>query len=162
MNSILFDACTLISLQRAGVLIPILTGLKAHSICYAGEFVVEECCDEIPCFLTPIIHAQLITVVTNLITTAEFMDALMKYKLGDGETECMLISLKTGHTICSDDRKARAMFSQAGCLHSTGTIGLLKHVINLGILPRAAADAAYIKMINTGSFLPKHTPALLD
>jgi predicted nucleic acid-binding protein len=75
--------------------------------------------------------------------------------LGDGETECLLFTIDYGHSMASDDRKARTIAqSQIGGTRVTGSLGLLRNAVRAVKLSQQDAMTAYTRMQQAGAFLP--------
>ena len=84
-----------------------------------------------------------------------FIGLQSKYALGPGETECLAIATHAGCNVSCDDRLARAMIEhELGKARLTGTIGLLKQLVDTCILTGRQVAEAHAKMIAHGAFLP--------
>jgi predicted nucleic acid-binding protein len=63
------------------------------------------------------------------------------------------------HGVCTDDRRARQVTEKwLGSGRLTGTLGLLKRCVSMGLLNAADAFAAYNQMVDMGAFLPEIEP----
>lgn len=144
------DACSLINLQKSGVIDTVL-GLKAYEF-RVGSFVKEEC----GAFLQPYIDSGLLGELSDArLSSAEFSRVLDCYDLGFGETECIAFALLDGMSVCSDDAKARkAAQSELGESRVIGTLFLLRQCVKNGTLTAESALAAYEQMRAKGAFLP--------
>lgn len=92
------------------------------------------------------------------MSAVTFIALLEKYRLGDGETECLAFALSSTDVICCDDGRARRVMTQEiGTGRVTGSLGLLISIAADGLLAVDAAVDAYQTMIDTGGFLPNHS-----
>jgi hypothetical protein len=70
-----------------------------------------------------------------------------------GEAESVTISLSRGWVLATDDLRARRQVKQAGRA-VTGTVGILKIVVEDGLLSVSEGDRALTGMIQVGYFSP--------
>jgi predicted nucleic acid-binding protein len=127
---------------------------------FIGPIVYGECTKQ-PC---PKLEAELkgnkIELLDpNLISVALFSSMSNKYKLGDGETECLCYGKTMNLYVCSDDRKAReSITSELGSDYLIGTIGLLKISKEQSLITCPQAFTIYQEMKIKGAFLPELKP----
>jgi len=95
----------------------------------------------------------------SAIPASVFVNLVELYRLGDGETESLMFAQTNESLIvCSDDRAARrAATSLFGADRVIGSIRLLLHCIEDGLLTSDAAFALYRQMIIRGAFFPNLT-----
>ncbi|WP_374405391.1 hypothetical protein [Pelagerythrobacter sp.] len=87
-------------------------------------------------------------------TFLEFVD---RYRLGDGEAECILLAeIDNDAVVCCDDlrgRKKAIMLLGEGRL--IGSLALLRMTVEGGQLDSQGAFTAYQQMRDAGGFLPE-------
>jgi predicted nucleic acid-binding protein len=89
------------------------------------------------------------------LPAGRFLDLLARYRLGEGETECMLFGETHGLVVVTDDRAARKAASELlGSDRVTGSLGLLRRGVASGLVSAEGAIARYQKMKAMGGFLP--------
>jgi predicted nucleic acid-binding protein len=69
--------------------------------------------------------------------------------LGPGEAACLAVAASRGVAVLTDDRNARAVAGSLG-IEVSGTLGVLFHLVEIGGLSLAEADALLAKMIRAG------------
>lgn len=156
----LLDACSFINFYYSRLLLSENLGLQdcPDQICI-GELVCEEVKAEADQYdsLVGLVGVGYIEVLpSELIDFFEFEKIKVSHRLGDGETECMLWARKCiDIVVCTDDRKARRDISaEIGSHRVTGTIGLLRKMVDCCVISRRDAYEAYRHMMNGGGFLP--------
>jgi predicted nucleic acid-binding protein len=144
------DACSLINLDKGGVL-EIVLRLDTHQF-FVGTFVEEESGS----FLKPYLEQGCLTKLSDdRLPSSAFSQILSRYDLGYGETECIVFAALDNSAVCSDDLKARkAAQAELGEGRVTGTLFLLKECVKRGVLTSQAARGAYEQMRTKGAFLP--------
>lgn len=155
MNSQL-DACTIVFLTNGEVLDTILK--LAGRTWLVGQIVSDECRHKgqvIPKLQQAIDDGRITVLDGSDINAADFLNLLDKYKLGDGETECLTYAISNGHIICTDDKKARNIITNLlGQDKVIGSLGLLKEAVQESLLTSVEAMQVYHLMIARGAFLP--------
>lgn len=156
--AITLDACSIINLSNANAL-EVVLGMPEKAF-IVSPMVAGEC------------HAECVVEVVRLTATcnitlaqeqdidaALFLELLDTHELGQGETECLAICLTGNHSLCCDDRKARAVATELiGELRVMGSLRLLKWAVEAGRISSADAYIAYRGMIDAGGFLPELAP----
>jgi predicted nucleic acid-binding protein len=160
--AIALDACSIINLSNASAL-EIVLGMPERAF-IVSPMVAGEC------------HAECVVEVVRLTATcnitlaqeqdidaALFLELLDNHELGQGETECIAICFAGHHSICCDDRKARAVATDLlGEERVMGSLRLLKWAVEAGRITSDAAYSAYRAMIDAGGFLPTLAPDWFD
>lgn len=152
---IVVDASCLINLINGEVLDAVLT-VPNHEYSI-GPLVYEECKGLHRTALDrEIVNGRLVLIDDSQVSAARFASLLRQYSLGDGETECLLLSFDFAYSMACDDRKARSV-AQIHLDPSavTGSLGLLRDAVRERILNPHEAIQAYKKMISAGAFLPQ-------
>jgi predicted nucleic acid-binding protein len=118
--------------------------------------VYSECSPDFDAKIRGALGSSKLTLLDdNEATSSVFLDLLERFGLGDGETECLAFSVGTDFGVCSDDRKARQISeSIIGKEKVTGSLGLLREAVHLGLVTADEAFQTYIKMKTAGGFLP--------
>ncbi len=73
--------------------------------------------------------------------------------LDQGEAACLALAFSRGYAFLTDDRVARREARRLG-VPVSGTIGILKSLVDEGRVPLDAADAALQQMIAAGYYAP--------
>jgi len=146
----MIDACSLINLEKGGVL-DVVLNLEDHDFSVEG-FVDEESGP----FLKPYYEQGLLVKLSDeRVPSSVFSVLLARYDLGYGETECIVFAMIDKSCVCSDDLKARkAAKSELGDGRVVGTLFLLRECVKRGVLIPDAARKAYELMRTKGAFLP--------
>jgi predicted nucleic acid-binding protein len=152
---IIFDASSLINLINGGVFDTVLT-IQAHQF-YLGPLVYSECGTDFGIKIGEALATNKLALLDDSRANGSvFLDLMEQFRLGEGETECLALSLGTDFGICSDDRKARRVCElRLGRERVTGSLGLLREAVQLGLLTAEEAIRIYIKMKVAGGFLPE-------
>lgn len=74
-------------------------------------------------------------------------------KLGYGEASCLALARHRGWLLLTDDRAARKALREEG-LEVTGTLGILKLAIEMGLLPLEEGNFLLQRMIQGGYHSP--------
>lgn len=148
------DASALLNLSNGQVLENVL-GLPNCSFAF-GSLVHEE----IPTLageLAQFLSAGMVTRLDDLLLpAAEFLRMKDQYRLGDGETECLIAARSLNATLVADDQAARRVaIGYLGAKRITGTIGLLRICVGRGRVAKVNAYEAYRMMKAHGGFLPE-------
>lgn len=69
--------------------------------------------------------------------------------LGPGEAACLAVAAARGVAVLTDDRNARTVAGSLG-IEVSGTLGVLLHLVEIGGLSLAEADALLAEMIRKG------------
>ena len=84
-----------------------------------------------------------------------FLELLDRYRLGQGETECLALAVGSEAVVCTDDRKARlAVISETAVDRVIGSLRLLRDAVSAGVLTEADAWESYERMKRAGAFFP--------
>lgn len=151
---IVFDASSLFNLHN-GALFPSILLLPNGPITL-GPQVLRECRSIETALQKLRSEGQADFLSDDELSFGRYMDLLTCYKLGPGETECVVIAETTGCRICCDDLKARRMIAaELGDARLTGTLGLLREAVAAGVIDEEQARTAYATMIARGAFLPE-------
>jgi hypothetical protein len=98
------------------------------------------------------------TLELAVMTPAEvaaFHETKSKHHLGDGETEAVVIAVARGWRVATDDGAARKRFAAHNPpVDVTGTIGLLRQLVEASVVSRAEATAMLETMRSRGGRLP--------
>lgn len=150
---VILDASTLVNLANGEVLSIILS---IPGIRFQVSQVVKGESKSVAAAVDAAISTKMLSLVDDLkISANEFSEAKKQMNLDDGETECILAARALDCTIACDDRAARTIIcSSFGTSRLTGSIGLLRLAINVGLLSSEAAFAAYALMRERGGYLP--------
>ena len=153
-ESVVLDACTVIILEGCGALDAVLS-LEEYQF-QIGPIVLKECGSGCQATLDQHMRGGRLSLVPiEAIPTALFLHLLQRYRLGDGETECLVICEALGCSIATDDMAARrAATALYGATRLTGTLGLLRAAVALGRLTSSAAMEFYNIARRRGAFLP--------
>jgi predicted nucleic acid-binding protein len=151
---IIFDASSLINLVN-GEGFDIVLAIQDHEF-YLGPLVYSESGPGCEAKIGRALGNKKLTLLDdNEATSSVFLDLLERFGLGDGETECLAFSVGTDFVVCSDDRKARQICEIIiGKEKVTGSLGLLREAVHLGLRTADEAFEIYIKMKTAGGFLP--------
>ena len=123
---------------------------------FIGPLALAECGDCSAGLSDTIDSGTLIALEVGDIPTARFLELLSEFRLGDGETEGMVVAERLGLCMATDDRKARKSARLIlGPGRVTGSIGLLGRAVSREALAPADANEFYGRMVRAGSFLPK-------
>jgi predicted nucleic acid-binding protein len=92
----------------------------------------------------------------SALPAGRFLALLARYRLGDGETECLLFGeTHKGLIVVTDDGAARkAVVDLLGSGRLTGSLGLLRRAVVDGLIGPADAMGRYERMKASGGFLP--------
>lgn len=151
---VVLDACTIITLDGCGAFDTVLS-LEAYRF-LVGPLVLGECAPGSEMALRTHLDARRLNeVAAQQISTSHFLRLLDQFRLGDGETECLVIPHATGCIVATDDAAARraapALYGSGGV---TGTLGLLREAVRAGAITPAEALAFYRRAKSAGAFLP--------
>jgi predicted nucleic acid-binding protein len=157
LSDVVLDSCSIINLHKGDALKVILS-LSRHSF-LVGAQVIEECGGRCEVLNAAIQDGRVKILDDSNIPAHEFFDLLSQSGLGDGETECLMHARRnTALLICSDGRAARAVATYAiGASRVIGSIRLLRHCVEDGLLCEDEAFAHYRTMKQRGAFLPPFT-----
>jgi predicted nucleic acid-binding protein len=91
----------------------------------------------------------------STIPAGRFLALLQKYRLGDGETECLAFAETQGLIVVTDDGAARkAAQDLLGAERLTGTLGLLRRAVLAELIAPEDGMRRYELMKSKGAFLP--------
>ena len=153
-TEVVLDACTIITLDGCGALDVILL-IEGYDF-YLGPIVEGECRPGCGTALDGHIAAKRLTRVPVADVPATlFLDLLQRYRLGDGETECLTVCGGLDYLIATDDMAARRAATELyGAEKLTGSVGLLRIAVTRGLLTPSAAMGYYNRGRRAGAFLP--------
>lgn len=153
--NVIMDACSIINLHNGGVLRCICGIPDLHF--QVGPIVGGECSEDCALIIASL-HSDgdLEYLEDNCLDLDSFLDFVDKHKLGDGESECILLaSLDEESSICCDDRRGRTKaLEMIGEERVFGSLRLLKFAVQHSILHSSEAFEAYKLMRSAGGFLP--------
>jgi predicted nucleic acid-binding protein len=150
----IIDASTLINLHNAKVL---KTIISIQNCCFfVSPAVVFECRITAQAHLAELEGCGKLSFVYSGSVPAEaYLDLLMTYQLGEGETECIALALFHPYVLCCDDAKARNVAAKLlGESRVVGSLRLLKWCVEEGVISYAEAFSFYEAMKSSGGFLP--------
>jgi predicted nucleic acid-binding protein len=150
----IIDASTLINLHNASVLKTVASIQRCYF--FVSPAVVFEC------RITAEIHiaelegcGKLRFVHSDSVPAETYLDLLMAYQLGEGETECIALALFHPYVLCCDDAKARSVAAKLlGESRVVGSLRLLKWCVEEGVMSYDKAFSFYEAMKSSGGFLP--------
>jgi predicted nucleic acid-binding protein len=121
-----------------------------------GPLVYSECGTDCGIKIQEAVTNNNLTLLDDSgVKSSMFLELIERFRLGEGETECLALSMGTDFQICSDDRKARRICEiQIGEKRVTGSLGILREAVHLGLLTAEDAIQSYYKMKLGGGFLP--------
>lgn len=154
MNVIL-DACSIINLHNGGVLRSVCSIPKIHV--QVGPIVGGECSEDCALAIASLhTDGDLEYLEDNELEIEDFLLFVDENRLGDGESECILLANLDGQSaICCDDRRGRLKAVELlGEERVLGSIRLVKIAVDNGLMEPAEAFAAYEQMRKLGGFLP--------
>jgi predicted nucleic acid-binding protein len=150
---VVLDASTLINLANGEVLAKILS-LPGRAF-QVSTVVLQESRTVAHAIRAAVKRGDIAWVNDNAIDAYDFERALEEWKLGPGETECILAAKALGCSVACDDGAARRVIgSEIGQSRMTGTVGLLREAVAVGLLTPEAAFEAYGQMKRLGGYLP--------
>jgi predicted nucleic acid-binding protein len=152
--NLILDTCSIINLTN-GKVFRLILRLSTYFF-FVGPQTIGECEDTIRQTILECASAGELTILQDEnISSAIFLELIDRYRLGDGETECLTFAKVFGYGICSDDRKARRVASDViGADGVTGSLGLLKLAVDQELITPQRAFEAYQQMKFLGAFLP--------
>lgn len=153
---IIFDASSLINLLNGNLLASVL--LLSGRTFFAGPIVIGECRQGgvLPVELERQLQSDHIRQLDDsVISAGTFLRLIELYGLGDGETECLAFASVSDFVVSCDDRRARQMIArEVGAVRVTGSLGLLRQLVQDGMLSVAQAKSGYSRMRLSGAYLP--------
>ena len=157
MTSIVLDTCSIINLHHGGVLGTILD-LSGYTFA-VGPSVLDECAGDLRPVLQRHIDERALTLLDDEVLPATlFATLLQRFRLGEGETECLAFAQLHDLDLCTDDRAARrAAGGLLGRNRVTGSPGLLRACVEQGRVTVVEAMSSYQRMRAAGAFLPRIT-----
>lgn len=150
---VVLDASTLINLDNGEVLAEILS-LPGRTFQISPE-VLRESRTVAEAIKEAVERGEIDLVDDTVIDADKYENALSVWELGPGETECILAAKILGCSVACDDGAARKVIEQEIGIHRmTGTVGLLREVVAVGLITEENAFKAYQQMKRLGGFLP--------
>lgn len=151
---VVLDASTLINLDNGDVLAKVLL-LPGWTFQISPE-VRRESRSVAKAIKGAVERGEIDWVDDTAIDAEEYEDALSAWELGPGETECILAAKAQGCSVACDDGAARKVIErEIGITRMTGTVGLLREAVVVGLITAESAFGAYQQMKRRGGFLPK-------
>jgi len=152
----LLDSCALLNLANGGVLAVALSLPNCNF--YICNAVLREIVTNADYIKSLIKSGALKYIDDNQIPAGNFMELKEKYRLGDGETECLAFAMNQECELVFDDLAARkAAQSLFANRRVTGSIGILRTCVANNSLSETEAYGAYKVMKACGGFLPEMT-----
>ncbi|KAF0807023.1 hypothetical protein A6D6_01022 [Alcanivorax xiamenensis] len=150
----IIDTCTVINFHNANITSLVLS--RCEDAVYIGEICLAEVDEEQKATLTPYINSGRVEVLSaNELDLDAFIEAKTEMILGDGETECIIWAMAANLCICTDDGRARKKAKEVlGDDLVTGSLGLLKRLVECEVITVESAFLMYSMMIESGAFLP--------
>lgn len=149
------DACSIINLHNGGVLRCICSIPDVHI--QVGPIVGGECSEDCALAIASL-HSDggLEYLEDNDLEIDQFLDFVDQNRLGDGESECILLAcLNEESSICCDDRRGRTKAIELiGEERVLGSLRLLKIAVQHNLFDSSEAFEAYELMREAGGFLP--------
>jgi predicted nucleic acid-binding protein len=149
------DSSSVINLFNAGALH--LVGRLERCELWIPPLVVGECGPTCAATVLDVRDTGNLHFVNDDVVDADlFFRLLSEHGLGDGETECIALSIVSGFGICCDDRKAREVAGATlGSDRVIGTLRLLRWCVEDRLIPCDQAFLLFREMRQQGGFLPK-------
>ena len=118
-----------------------------------GPIVRRECGDA--ALEAALASGKLQTLDDSTIPAGRFLALLARYRLGDGETECLAIAETQRLIMVTDDSAARQAAQELlGAAKLTGSLGLFRRAVIAGLITAEDAMRRYEVMKAKGGFLP--------
>lgn len=155
----ILDTCSIINLAK-GTVLEVTLAIPEHAFAI-GPLVRGECV-ELADEITEKIESGQITLLDDSILSASRIDQIAtENNLGVGESEGIAFcEVNPGLTLCTDDRRARAIASQLlGQNRVVGTEDLLLLAVTATLLAAADAFRVHELMRARGAFLPERDRA---
>jgi predicted nucleic acid-binding protein len=148
------DTCSIVNLHNGGALEQAFA-VERHNY-FVGPEVLSECDGRCKPLLDAIQAGKVTVLDDSGVPAALFVNLSQIHRLGNGETECLVYAqLDLNRIICSDDGAARTVATTLYGQHRiVGSIRLLLHCVQDGILTEDEAFASYLQMRHRGGFLP--------
>jgi predicted nucleic acid-binding protein len=161
MRDTCIDACCLINLANCGAIEVIVDSRKRKLAC---QGLVEDEVREGDGGIEALFRSGLVrTLSGDLLNASEVQKIIEQYNLGVGESECIAIGKKLSWCVASDDKRARdAARKELGEGRVTGSLGLLRESVSVGLLSRDGAYRFYAEMRRHGAFLPHVSEDFFD
>lgn len=148
---IVCDACSLINLERGGLL-TLGLDLPCSGFC-VGRIVLSEL-EAQPDHRFP--WLERCVLIDRDVDSAELVATLAAQKLGAGESECLMLARRDNYSVLSDDRRARGICQkELGAERVVGSIAWLAHLVRNGALTRDQSLGRYRAMLAAGAYLPR-------
>lgn len=151
--TIVVDASTLINLANGGCLLDVLR--LPGQIFLISPIVRDESKTVAELIDTLLASGVMHLIDESIVEAAEFAKAKVEWRLDDGETECIIAAKKMQLVVATDDGLARERARiELGEAAVTGSIGLMRRAIVVGLFGADFAYEAFKKMRTEGGFLP--------
>jgi len=121
-----------------------------------GPIILDECTGDLRLLIEAQIHnGNLQLLDDELLPASLFATILQRFRLGEGETECLAFAHLNGLDVCTDDLAARRAAAELlGVDHLIGSLGLLRVAVGQTHLTAVEALAVYRRIVAEGGFLP--------
>lgn len=150
---VVLDASTLINLDNGEAFAQVLS-IPDRSFQVSAE-VLRESRTVAVAIKAAVQQGQIALVDDSTIDADDYEGAIAAWKLGPGETECILAAKSLECSVACDDGTARRVIKrEIGVERLTGTVGLLRDAIAAGLTTAEAAFESYQQMKRRGGFLP--------
>lgn len=151
---IITDASTLINLDNADAL-RLATSIPAFEF-WIAPLALGECNSDCAARIAALNADGLVHYLDeNLLDADRFLELKALYELGDGETECLLVAEALGHSVCTDDGKARTVAKELfGEARVIGSAGLMRQLAENTIVDCKRANDLFDLMKAAGGYLP--------
>jgi predicted nucleic acid-binding protein len=156
MNYII-DNCSLVNLANCGLLTICVSEL-AHNF-YVTPLVCDKECISCKDEVVQLIDNKFLYKLDFEPNIEDFASLSQLYAIDDGECESILACQANSYALVSDDNAARRCADVVlGSENRTGSLGLIKQLVAMGIIACSQAVVAYKTMKKSGAFLPKIDP----
>lgn len=152
----IIDACAFISIAKSGVIEEVFSS-ASHDF-WVGPLVQGEVKEPTTMAWMALLlgDGRLRSLDDSSIPASAFVRLHDKYRLGDGETECMVFALLGGQLVCTNDKRATTCCNrELGSGRVINTTDLLRDCVSAGRLTPVRALQAHNRMIAHGAFLPR-------
>ena len=153
---LIIDASSIINLYN-GEALDIVTQLSDRRLCLS-PLVIGECGPSCAAELLRLEKSGSLRFDPQTISAELFLQMLEDFDLGEGETECLALSVTEAYVFCCDDGRARNIGkAKLGADRVVGSLRLLRWSVEDALINADRAFAIYQKMKGAGGFLPDMT-----
>lgn len=154
--NIILDTCSIVNIIN-GDFIDHLMIHPTHNF-YVGEslFEYELLNPTQKIVIGLLVSSRQIKLLPEDISISDFQKYYLKYDLGLGETESIILCKKLGYAICTDDLKARKSSTvELGKKNVVGTLFLIKECVKSKVITCDQALSIYKRILICGGYVPK-------